>query len=665
MCKNLFGRYFIAFITIQALVLASSSNAWASCTYSNDAELAAQQTACAKDSSKQWDCKLNRCVTLQSVVDARAKAQVCLDMPETTDAELAAKKACMNQYAESETGVKGGQQVKGSGLAMGAYGLSVAMAVINLTAKKSNGSSCMSKTIFNASAVAAVAGELYQYFLLQKNLKKLQEEYKKGIIQKGASFEAQMKAFEYLRDEQGEIASIAKKKQILYTVLAAGYGAATAVAVGELIGWPKPPCESTNTSSDAKASNTNDQNTQTKPEAKADPKSGGATKAEGAFGKMLEGGAEIATNVGKSVLGNIGSSKGIAVAGGLCSGISFKLMAESKKTRENADKNKKLIEEIIKKFKDDMAQFCPNSGDRDDMNKPECFCYLSNGGQNPERVNSQTCKNFYAWKEHNYYKAAGNYNPNAASSTGCIDLSGNLDRDCSCKNVTNTKTGSNGCLKSNLSSVNLGSLGTMTSLPSVASQLDGIYSGNLSSAGDVDTSSIAKNAANTQRGIDSLLSQAKQKKISMPPIRNEGLQNRLISALAPKALLDKAQGGALSATNGNMTRENMPAVDEAIKKAGLNLTDYEGGAGKGAKKGSSGDGYFIPNMNNQESTTSGKVVEGFMNQERAFKDEDIVKDDGVPIWTIISNRYMTSGYRRLFEEETPSQETTSKEAVKQ
>lgn len=741
MQKSFFLKFSLSLILAQCLLLAPTQSAWA-CSYPDDEALAKQQTECQKNPSMQWDCKLNRCITPQTVVDMRVKNQACIDLPETTKEELAAKKACMDQRAESETGVKGGQTPKGSGfMVKAAYTMSVGLALINSFSTMAEGDSCTSKTIFNATAYGAIAGELYQYFFLKKSLEKLQKNYKDGIIKEGAAFEAQVKAFEYLRDEQDAIADIAKKKQILYTTLAAGYGAATAVALVEIStlmtkckGYNSAPLENNkkpftgsfsyvdwnlNNKSIATAQiinsdsalnalfnfkeqmdflegknsfspeiqaynelkkqnlvQTEDKNTFKEvlrlavnsafPEAKAEGMFSGASEFLSAlFGKDATGAAEKSGV--KDYLNKLGSSEGIAVVSAVCSGLSFKLASESAKEKKNALERKKMIEEIIAKFRADMAQFCTEK-DRQDINKPECFCYTAKFEKSADRVNSETCKKYWDWKGHNYFKAAGNYDPAAVPSQGCIDMSKNLDRNCSCKNTVNSKTGVNNCLKSNLSKIDLGNLGAVTGLSNTGTQLDSIYQGNLGS-GSVDSDTIGKNAANTQKVIDSLLKQAESKNIKMPPVKDEKYLNALTAQLTPKSVLDAAKGSILASNaNPSSLRQDLPGIEEALKKSGLSSSDYEGGTGKGKKAGA--DSFSIPSFGNQGSSDSsgqGKVVEGFMNQEREFKDEDIVKDDGVPIWSILSKRYMTSGYRRLFDEATPPAAATpaTKEAVKQ
>lgn len=766
MQKNSLKKFFLTLLLTETLIFSPTSFA-ETCSYTNDSDLAAQQTACLTDSSKQWDCKLNRCITPQSVIEARNQIQTCLNLPESTDAEKTAKKACMDNKAKEVTGVQGGFKEQSNSLAKTAYGFSVGMALINSTATKDSNSFCTSKSIFKAAAYGAIAGELYQYFFMKKALEKLQEDYKKGVIKEGAAFEAQVKAFEFLRDEQKAIADMASKKKMLYTALTIAYGAAMAVAILESLPTPlmKPPCTAASTPSNQT------QPTNSGPEAAPpaeeinSPSADQASTSQGNLHRtnfdyrnfsahkiiaqtqilkadtalnsffifqeqldFLDGQVSISPSVDayhqvaqanvidekqsltfKEILANafnyafpqaqaagavseflpillgaaggaaaikygsgdllskLNSSPGIAVVSGVCSFMSMSLSSEASRVKDQASSNVKKIEEIIAKFKSDMAQFCPKSGDRDDMNKPECFCYTSNNEKNTTRVNSQTCQNYWAWKEHNYAKAASNYDALKIPNQGCIDLAGKLDSTCACRKVTNTKTGTNGCLKSNLSSYNLGSLGTMSGLTQAAQIIDSANQGDLAGA-NVESSVLGKNAANTQKMLDSLLSQAASKNVNIPSPKDSQFREKFLAALTPNSLLEASRAGAIGANNNPTSlRPDIPAINEAVKKSGLPAgEDYQGGANKGKK--ASSDNFTIPNISgdSSNSNTQDKVVEGFMDKEREFKVNDIVKDEGVPIWTILSNRYMTSGYRRLFEDNSqPQVKPTAAGAVKQ
>ncbi len=740
MQKNSYKNLFLTLLVAESLIFTPSSFA-DTCTYTNDPDLTAQQTACKSDTSKIWDCKLNRCITSQAVINIRNEAQSCMNLPESTDAEKVAKKACMDNKAKELTGVQGGFTNKSNTLAKTAYGFSVGLALINSFGKDDNSSSCMSKSIFKAAAYGAIAGELYQYFFMKKALEKLQEEYKKGTLKEGAAFEAQVKAFEFLRDEQKAIADMAKKKQVLYTALSLAYGVATAAAVVE-IAWPammtpcvgaasgspkapagggtspapkagynstpsnilmaksqvlkadtalnsffvfqeqmdfldnkgttSPSVENYKQVAQAKVINEKHATTFKEVLALAFNATFPEAQAAGAASEFLPillgaaGGAAAIKYGSSTFLQQLGNSKGIAVVSGICTFLSTSLSSEAGRTKEQATKNATTIEEIIAKFKADMAQFCPLAGDREDMNKPECFCYTSSNEKNTARVNSETCKKYWDWKEHNYAKAPTDYDALKITPQGCIDLSGKLDTNCACRKVTNTKTGTNGCLKSNLSSFNLGSLGSISGLSQAAQVLDGATQGALSGA-NVDSATLGKNAANTQKTLDSLLSQAASKGIQVPPVKDANYRDKFLSALTPAGLLEAAKSGAIGTNNNpSSLRPDIPAINEAVKRSGLpTSSDYEGGVGKGKK--AANDTFTIPNIGGDSGGTGqAKVVEGFMEKERVFKDNDIVKDDGVPIWTILSNRYMTSGYRRLFEDGAKPEATPATSgAVKQ
>jgi len=688
MQKKLFLKILLVLLVTYSFLFSYPTFAQ-SCSYPNDPALSTQQTDCQKDQSKIWNCSLNRCLTVQANLEIRGTTQKCLTLPEGTDAEKSAKKSCMDQTAQELTKVTSGFNESSSPVTKTAMGFSLGLALINSFAKDDKSGTCTSKSIFQAAAYGAIAGELYQYFFMKNALKKLQDDYKKGIIKEGASYEAQVKAFEFLRDEQKAIADVANKKKLLYMALTTAYGAAAAVAIVETA-WPTvmTPCVSAGTP-DPKG-----KSPATTPPAKPASAPTGVKSAtfnpfqqifisafNTAFPTTLAasgttdflsillgagaGAAAVTYGSKNSILKNLGNSSGIAVVSSICAFLSGALISESSNTADRAKKNIIVIEEIIAKFKDDIAQFCPISGDRDNMNKPECFCYTTKNEKNPDRVNSETCKKYWEWKGHNYAVAATNYDSLKIPAQGCIDLSGGLDTNCACRKVTNTSTGSNGCLKANYKNINLGSLGTTTDLSQSAEVFDSATQGTLGSGGNIDSAQLGKNAANVQKAMDSLLAQAASKNLSTPPVKDEGIRNKFLAALATPALIKASQNGALAANNNPaLLRSDLPGINEAELKSGLTIADeYQSGAGKIKK--ATNDSYTIPSIGGDSNNSNGKVVEGFMDKERAFKNEDIVKDNGVPIWTILSNRYMTSGYRRLFDDKSTPENSPAPKASKQ
>lgn len=199
-----------------------------------------QKTDCAKSASSEWSSSLNKCVEKVAAKQARNEANDC-----NAITVMAQREACHKALAEKKTGLSSDPNSLYQGNTTGSMLMNAAYSVIsliNFTGAKGKKSTCTSKTIFGVTAVAGLASDFYLKFQAKKKVKELGDKYK--IDTKNGASDAQIKALEYLKEEQNtvaEIASLEKKRNML---LMMGYGAAGVMAAWEMTPYGKNPgCE--------------------------------------------------------------------------------------------------------------------------------------------------------------------------------------------------------------------------------------------------------------------------------------------------------------------------------------------------------------------------------------------------------------------------------------
>lgn len=198
-----------------------------------DKVMADQLAACSKNTAMEWSASLNRCVTKAKALETRNESKAC-DALET----LEAKKACHLQIATKNAGVsddpnKLGEKV--SSLQTQSAMINAATTIVsalNFFAKDGAGSNCMSKSILGVTSLGGFATDIYLKIQTKKKLKSLQDKY--IVDDKDDAYASQIKALEYLKEEQTvvkKVASAEKKRQMLLMI---GYGAAAATAGYEM-----------------------------------------------------------------------------------------------------------------------------------------------------------------------------------------------------------------------------------------------------------------------------------------------------------------------------------------------------------------------------------------------------------------------------------------------
>jgi len=104
--------------------------------------------------------------------------------------------------------------------------------MINGVGKDKKDSECMSKKIFGITAMAGFASDIYLKIRAKKKVKELEGKYK--LETKQGAYDAQVKALQYLKEEQETVADIAGLEKKRNMLLMLGYGAASVMAIYEM-----------------------------------------------------------------------------------------------------------------------------------------------------------------------------------------------------------------------------------------------------------------------------------------------------------------------------------------------------------------------------------------------------------------------------------------------
>lgn len=188
----------------------------------------------------EWDGTLNRCVGKRAARETRHDAQNC-----NTLTDIKAREQCHIGVAEKKTGLSSdtGSLNQGNTTAsMVMNGVGLAYSIIQLISAiggKGASSMCTSKKIFGVTSLAGVASDIYLKRRAKKKVQELEGKYK--LDKNSNAHEAQVKALEYLKEEQETVASIANMEKKRNLLLMAGYGIAAGFAAYEIFADPPNP----------------------------------------------------------------------------------------------------------------------------------------------------------------------------------------------------------------------------------------------------------------------------------------------------------------------------------------------------------------------------------------------------------------------------------------
>ncbi len=635
MTKKRFSIY-LNFLCVYALIFqglfipnmsfAENSGGGAKNTASTASEKQSQRE-CANDPATQWDHSLNRCIIKESSIKGREKFFECTDSEKYKTP--AAQKKCHDDYAKQRAENDG---LAGAfvGVAWGGTSLNVILAAVMLinSAGKSqkNIQTCIAKKIIKYTATSNVLFEAYYHLMAKRGLKNIQKNYEESSLDKN-SYQAQVKAFSYIKDEQKEIKKLADLRFKQYLLSTVGYGAASAFAIYSLspAGKLSQNCYLPEATASAET------------EVSPDANNGPTPKAEGA---LAQTGVKLEALFSNPIM--------IIATTGVMTLYNGWLASMAKEESNAASKRSSAIDKIINKFDGSVAGFCPSG--RENRAEPRCFCYNNDGGRNKKRSNSETCQAEWAKARQNFFVKAQNYQTSKTKNPkGCLTLDRKFDQKCKCRKFKNAN-GQNACFKTApIANISIPGLASITN--DLGKTINSLTNGSLSPA-RVNTQKLLKNSkslSNLRRNLLKSTNKIRSRN-GQKPIQLLGPRQalRLAKKIAtPKARL-AASKRSLGATSLAEQSKN-PALQKAIKEASkITGLSFSGGRGIKRTKTKKRNGFQLDFGNTASSRGHGKV-QNFMKKNYHFKNNDIVNKNDVSIFQVISNRYNVSGLKRLFE----------------
>lgn len=626
-------------ITLLLSTLAPTSSF--ACSYFEDEEIITKRNACEEDASKEWSCDLNRCVTTQESKEARDDYLECATIEDSSE-----RKKCHDDYAKKYVGDLDNKEAPHM-LAASVNGVFAGLMAIASFHKSQTGGTCYSKWIVLGTGAVGVISELYFRFWASKELEDLRKNYKKENNED--PYFSQLRALEYLKQEQEAMAKMAGNRKKAYMLITAGYTVGFAAALMESFKTP-PSCggEESEQSGDSANNGPSDANVQGGDQVANGPSAdttGGAQSAVAGDAAIESTGG---IKGGASALGSMmGHPVGVAVVAGVGAALSGYMWKASADQEKQSKENAEQVQIMIDKFQGTMAGFCPQG--REDYNNPRCYCYNADGSKNRNRTRSETCQALWAQDDKNLFVAGSNYGANAAISTkGCMTVNGKYDQQCACKKLKNNK-GENACMKVPATASTISGVQSALSTASLAKNINGITNGDFSAA-DLNAATLEKLAAKAKKAKNQIELKVndklkRQNKSTFPKLSNSFVDKVLKAT--PKSVRDNmlANYAPIDLRSGRPNDDTFKEVlNKAVGEGNIQDTSIKGGEGIHSGK-KSGSGF---QLNLGDSGNSGNKVENFMEKEYKLNSSDIVNRDDVPIWTIISNRYTISGLKRLF-----------------
>ena len=578
-----------------------------------DQETQAAIDACDEQGpAYRWDSNTNRCIRISNMDydESERKTDVGHSMQkeyekcqEMTDEDE--RKDCHDNFARNIVNPR--DQEDWNYATWGTTGLNAIFAIImffNLAGSKDTGNTCHYRTIFKITSAAGLLFDLYIEFMAKKNLTELQENYKEEAVSEDP-YQAQVRAFNYLKDEQTEIAKLAGLRMKEYIMLTIGY-TLTLVLASIALG--------------------------------TDASTGGL--ASGFTGCYVP-------NKDLTWLAHPGTTIGFSAAALIYAGV---LLGYAIDEKMKAETRAGEIDGIIEKFASSVAGYCPSG--RENLAEPRCYCYTSDGKKNQERTNSETCQNLWANDERNFFADAGDYSKQKTKNpVGCMTRDRKFDAECKCKKLKD-KNGQNACYKIP-ASAQITMPGLASSNNKFLKDINDITNGNTSPS-DLNTGELAQSAIALGKARNKAIQKLnKDRKLAKKK------PFKLTSASDAKVLMNKLAPAALKATKGSLIASAGPIKNNSLAKAvkaaknnpAMKKVMFSGG-GKGlmARKKKKKSGF---NLNFADGGRGGKVEDGFMNKSYNYakNQNDIVNRDDVSIFQVITNRYNSTGLQRLFGDE--------------
>lgn len=656
-------------------------------TFSSITALAQNSSDCG--AGKYFDASLNRCVMQTKTVENKTEALNCQGLSGEA-AQTCFKNIVDGEMSEMEASgkVESAKNPKANYIIPAIVTLGSAYYLFTRSDKlKSCGS--ISVYLMLGGGVTTILGEFMAQRKYKSKLKKMEENYKEKTDEEKSAKSSddletinanQTIAFDYQIEQERARESAHKTRKTVYTAATVLYAGATAAAIYEAItlGPMGAKCSAGAGSagyftpingkldvSIASLSNPDQFSEYTHlekitsaefreivfrnianiilPSAQADATAGASADA-------VEGAAiEASKKAGGVMDGVLGKPVVRAAVSGLLAIYSKKIASKAGKLAKEAAERAEAIEELKENFLANGGagfQNCTET-ERAQPSKPTCYCYQADGSRNPSRAESPTCQAVYGRTGAKIGKAE-NYNLDDGmpfEAKGCLTKSGSFDESCNCKK-TNSCSSISGSLK-------LGQLGNIGGLSKTVDDAAKFTNGQMS-AGELSNSGLERAVSSVTAAVDKMKGNPKAKDIAKTiddmgfkieksfgnAIRNAARNRGISPALAALST------GGLGA--GDIPTDIKPTL--AALKPGSSVSGSPSpiNLNSGGKAGVTMDDFDFSSGNKGGVTIDDSKAD-IMAKE--FKVDDINNNSSVSIFSIISNRYQTTGLRSLFSDE--------------
>ncbi len=554
----------------------------------------------------------NRCTYTASSMEQREDFTKCDGIDDATEKsnclESAAIKKAKKTESEFYDDVTASELDKNNSKAKAISGITSAFSTLSIYqmffAKNNTGfkGASLSSKIFTGTSVAGFIKNTFFEKDVKEKTGKMMDKFKEEVSDVEGMKDAQVRAFDFLEEEQSFLRSHAKKQKNFYNMMAMGYIGAMGTAVYEMV--------------------------------------------------TAKGGTSCMKNAGDSIAAKVSCPPILIPIAATASALSYRLAQAAGDQADQAKENIEKIQEIRAGFMKSIENFCPDV--REDMSNPTCFCYDLDGSKNNNRTNSQTCQSHWnryqnLWVEPNV--ASNVFDPTEV--TGCQYLDGKFDSACNCRRVIDA-TGQNACLKVMVPPQAANALAGINTSPAL-SGVNQILSGNQSPSAFSTVSGT--NAATADQKRDLILKKI-DKQLKKNGIKNPNQVADYVKREMKKSVKNKAPYSFMANNAAKKPGRLLPPTAQKLiddtKAKGikeLNVVAKKSkarGRSKSKKKKNNwfdldsdlGQGQEVVKFDGTDTGT----------KKYKYKDNDIIKDRGVSIWKVLSNRYNNSGLRRLFDE---------------
>lgn len=335
------------------------------------------------------------------------------------------------------------------------------------------------------------------------------------------------------------------------------------------------------------------------------------------------------------------SSWGRVILGSVLGGLTLATAIHAGNVSKTLKGRASKLEDMKRQFISSAESlYACKSEDRDDPNKPECYCYTPDNQKNPNRNNSKTCLNLWSGKNTN----STNYLAKDLNKKICINNSRSPDPMCACRK-TNT------CLKMSASGLNGVNVGTFSMINGGFSDLNKFSNGQ-AGLGDLAKGNPSAKALRMmgalKKFVDSKPMQKYKKKIKQGELKVAKKLNQINQKIPQTDMIGKSASPLPS--------NPKEAIAELKKEFAPRFpVGANGNSGEiSSQSKSSGDDFNLDLGLDDSDNIDAQVAE-VMKQDFEYGNNDINEGKSNNIFNILSNRYQRSGMRRLFDEEGVTQ----------